>query len=144
MPDMACGTAWSMVADRECRLALWTVPPIGPSFLSSKLGRFGCGAEGTLRLRHPLQPHCMNRAFYLKSEPEWKSGSSQACTEMSGQSQKSAVLISEAIASIFRLAQICIISKFEGRLRSAAQISIDSRVVSSDLKVVADLERSQI
>ena len=57
-------------------------------------------------------------AFYLKSEPEWKSGSSQACTEMSGQSQKSAVLISEAIASIFSLAQICIISNFEGRLRS--------------------------
>ena len=35
VPDMACGTAWSMVADRECRLALWTVPPIGPSFRPS-------------------------------------------------------------------------------------------------------------
>ena len=56
----------------------------------------------------------------------------------------SAVLISEATASIFSLAQICIISKFEGRLRSEPRFSIYSRVVSSDLKVVADLERSQI
>ena len=56
----------------------------------------------------------------------------------------SAVLISEAIASIFSLAQICIISKFEGRLRSEPQVSTYSRVVSSDLKGVADLERSQI
>ena len=56
----------------------------------------------------------------------------------------SIVLISEAIASIFSLAQICIISKFEGRLRSEPRFSIYSRVVSSDLKVVADLERSQI
>ena len=34
--------------------------------------------------------------------------------------------------------------EIEGRLRSKPQISIDWRVVSSDLKVVADLERSQI
>ena len=64
--------------------------------------------------------------------------------EMSGQSLKSAVLVSEATALTFSSPRICIISKIEGRLRSEPRISTDSRMVSSDLKVVADLERSQI
>ena len=54
------------------------------------------------------------------------------------------VLISEVTASIFISPQICTISKFGGRLRSEPQVSTDSRVVSSDLKVVADLGTSQI
>ena len=64
--------------------------------------------------------------------------------EMSDQSLKSAVLISEATASNSCSPQICIISKLGVGSDPSLRFSTDLRVASSDLNVVPDLETSQI
>ena len=64
--------------------------------------------------------------------------------EMSKQPLKSAMLISEVHRFYFQHTPDLYHFEIEGRLRSEPQISIYWRVVNSDLKVVADQERSQI